>query len=316
MRLRAASLLLLIASSIGLAQDGEPLLQPGRRVVFLGDSITNAGHFVAMVEARLRTSSPRSRFDIINLGLPSETVSGLSEPDHPFPRPNLHERLGRVLAKARPDLVVACYGVNDGIYYPFSEERFSAYKKGIDKLIDKVREAKARLILMTPPPFDPLPMRKQGKLRQAGSEKFAWFAIYASYDEEVMAKYAAWILQQRERVLEVVDLRTPILAHVRKRRETSPDFALSGDGIHLNAAGHRIIAGALLDAANIARTKPSRELEKLVERRMGILRDTWLSHVGHKRPGIRKGPSIEAAATMLAGIDSEIAGSHAARNEP
>jgi len=34
-------------------------------------------------------------FEILNLGLPSETVSGLSEPNHAggaFPRPDLHER--------------------------------------------------------------------------------------------------------------------------------------------------------------------------------------------------------------------------------
>ena len=58
----------------------------------------------------------------INLGLPGETVTGLSEPGHPFPRPNVHERFGRVLAGGKPDLVFACYGMNDGIYYPFSDD--------------------------------------------------------------------------------------------------------------------------------------------------------------------------------------------------
>ena len=91
----------------------------------------------------------------------------------------MHERLQRALDKARPDVVVACYGMNDGIYYPFDEQRFAAYQDGINRLIEKVQASGARLILMTPPPFDPLPLRKQGKLRSVDAEKFAWFAIYA-----------------------------------------------------------------------------------------------------------------------------------------
>lgn len=136
---------------------GDPL-KGMARIVFLGDSITHGGHYVTLLEAALREAHPDTEF--INLGLPSEGVTGLSEPDHPFPRPNVHERLDRVLEMADPDLVVACYGVNDGIYHPFSEERFKAYQKGIDTLIKKVQAHGARLVLVTPPPFDPLPMRK------------------------------------------------------------------------------------------------------------------------------------------------------------
>ena len=72
----------------------------GRRVVFVGDSITYGGEYIEFVESVLRWKHPEKRLDWINLGLPSETVSGLSEPGHAggqFPRPTLHERLGRLL---------------------------------------------------------------------------------------------------------------------------------------------------------------------------------------------------------------------------
>ena len=42
-----------------------------------------------------------------------------------FPRPDLHERLDRALPKTKPDLVFACYGMNDGIYLPLDEARAS-----------------------------------------------------------------------------------------------------------------------------------------------------------------------------------------------
>ncbi len=98
-----------------------------KRVIFLGDSITYSGGYVGLLEAYFVTRYPGRTIEFINVGLPSETVSGLSEEGHAggqFPRPDLHERLGRVLEQIRPDLVFACYGMNDGIYLPFNEERF------------------------------------------------------------------------------------------------------------------------------------------------------------------------------------------------
>src|SRR4029078_11450793 len=128
-------------------------LHSGDRVLFLGDSITNAGGYVQYVEAYLLTRFPEQHFQLINLGLSSEGVTGLSEPDHPFPRPNVHERLQRALDKVHPTVVVACYGMNAGIYSPFDAERFGRYQAAIGELREKVRRAGARLTLITPPPF-------------------------------------------------------------------------------------------------------------------------------------------------------------------
>src|SRR5688572_17668343 len=71
----------------------------GRKILFLGDSNTFAGLYIAYVEGYLRTRYPAEDWDLINLGLPSEALSGLSEPDHPYPRPDVHERIDRALAR-------------------------------------------------------------------------------------------------------------------------------------------------------------------------------------------------------------------------
>ena len=108
-----------------------------KRVVFLGDSITHAGGYIDALETALLIQYPERHLELLNLGLPSETTSGLSEPGHAggqFPRPDVHERLERVLEQTKPDLVVACYGMNDGIYYPLGEERFDKFKSGIERL--------------------------------------------------------------------------------------------------------------------------------------------------------------------------------------
>ena len=77
----------------------------GKRVVFLGDSNTQAGGYVGFTTYYLEKLYPEKAFDVLGLGLASETLSGLSEDGHAggaFPRPCLFERLGRVLEKARP----------------------------------------------------------------------------------------------------------------------------------------------------------------------------------------------------------------------
>src|SRR5437588_2560531 len=105
-----SALLTLVPPSVSLPGFA---LRDGQRIVFLGDSNTFAGIYVQYLDAYLFTRFPDRKFELINLGLPSETVSGLSEPDHPYPRPVLRERLDRALAMAKPDVIVACYGMND-----------------------------------------------------------------------------------------------------------------------------------------------------------------------------------------------------------
>ena len=119
MNLKRDSLLLLFLTSLFfssavVAEEAFPL--KAKRILFLGDSITNSGQYVGYIETQLRLQGLNPMPEFINLGLPSETCSGLSEPDHPFPRPDVHERLDRALAKIKPDVVFACYGMNDGIY--------------------------------------------------------------------------------------------------------------------------------------------------------------------------------------------------------
>jgi len=277
------------------------------RIVFVGDSITYAGHYVTRIEARLLAADPDSAPEIINVGLPSETCSGLSEPDHPFPRPDVHERLDRLLVATEPDVVVACYGMNDGIYHPFDETRFAAYKKGVNRLIEKVRASGAKLVLMTPPPFDPLPLRDRDVLRPAGAEKYAWFAVYEDYDD-VLKRYAAWILGQRERVAMVIDLHTPINSALAEARAGDPKYTMAGDGIHPNMDGHKILAATIIHAWSLeGDAKASQRVVGLLGQRQQLLRDAWLSHVGHERPGIKAGLPLDEATTQAAQLLDQIA---------
>ncbi len=239
----AASLAVLSAGS-DAAEEREFPFKKGERVVFLGDSITFAGRYVQYVDAYVQSRFPQRDVEILNLGLPSETVSGESEPDHPYPRPNVHERLERVMAKTKPDVVVACYGMNDGIYYPFSKTRFAAYQAGIRSLTAKIRGAGARVILVTPSIFDAQPVR--ARTLPITAPKFSWMAPYAQYDE-VLANYSRWLLTLRDESIPVVDARATISGYLTAARAEDPSTILAGDGVHPNPSGEWLLAQAVLE---------------------------------------------------------------------
>jgi len=276
----------------------------GTRIVFLGDSITYSGEYVSDVEAAARRQQPALRFEIINVGLPSETVSGLSEPGHAggsFPRPDLHERLDRVLAKLKPDLVFACYGMNDGIYYPFSEERFAAFTNGIMRLHAKLNSTGARIIHLTPPVFDAVPLK--GKTLPAGLSEYR--QPYVGYDD-VLTKYSEWLLSQRNNGWGVIDIHGPMKAALNAKRKNDPQFAFARDGVHANEEGHRIMSRQILAYGSMPEHPTSPRVLSLIRKRERILSDAWLTETGHKRPGMTKGLPIAEATRRAEELDTEI----------
>ena len=267
-----------------------------RRIVFLGDSITYSGEYVEFFETFIRKQFPRAEVDIINLGLPSETVSGLSEPGHAggqFPRPDLHERLGRVLEKAKPDLIFACYGMNDGIYYPFGEERFAKFREGMIKLREKAATVGATVVHITPPTFDSVPLK--GRTLPTGLTEYK--QPYEGYND-VLNRYSDWLVSQRTNDWEVIDIHTPMNVELKARRDSDPNFKFAGDGVHAGRDGHWLIAEALIDAAfshlaalDALEDRP--EIMALVQQRQRLRKDAWLTWIGHQRPGMNKGKPIE-----------------------
>ncbi|HNQ89040.1 MAG TPA: GDSL-type esterase/lipase family protein [Verrucomicrobiota bacterium] len=303
---------------IGATDQTADSLPHVRRIVFLGDSITYAGGFVDWVECWMRIGHPDSRVEILNLGLPSETVSGLSEPGHAggeFPRPDLHERLGRLLDRVRPDLVVACYGMNDGIYHPFSEEKFAKFKDGILRLRKAAEGAGARVLHVTPPVFDPVPIR--GRTLPAGREAYA--LPYEGYND-VLDRYTAWLMDQRAAGWEVVDVHGPMNRYIAERRRADPAFTLAGDGVHPGPDGHWLMAREILrflgassavtdgdrtEALGRLHPRAAAVLEGVAERQR-LLKDAWLSHVGHRRPGMASGKPLEQAQREAADLDARV----------
>lgn len=302
------SALTVLSLHLGFFAMAQPFSTKVKKVLFLGNSITYAGKYVADIEAYFMTNYPEQSIEFINIGLPSETVSGLSEPGHAdgkFPRPDLHERLDRILEFAKPDLIFACYGMNDGIYMPFDEERFSKFKEGVNWLHNKVVAQGIRVIHLTPPVFDD---------KRGGKEGYS----------AVLDRYSDWLLNQRETAKwEVIDVHYPMKKYLDAHRKLDESFSIDGfalapDGIHPGDVGHWMMAKELLlylgetnvtsapDAITALQHPKGTEILALVFKKQGIMKDAVLTAVGHKRPGMKSGLSIEEARVKAAEIDSQI----------
>ena len=292
----------------GTAQSQEPtgreLLTRSKRVMFLGDSITAAGKYVADFDAWLVMELKGQAPKLIDCGLPSETVSGLSEDGHAggqFPRPDLAERLDRVLKAVQPDLVIACYGINCGIYLPFDDARFGKYQQGMKQLKSAVEKAGAKFVVMTPPFYDD----------QRSPRKFSY--------NEVLDHYSDWLIAQRKEGWTVIDLHGPMTKAIRDRRATDPEFTMQPDGVHPNDAGYWFVARQLIrwagDEKSAAAESPkamvaARQIPEallpLVNQRMSVLRDAYVSAAGHLRPGVAKGLPVAEAEAKAAELTVQI----------
>jgi lysophospholipase L1-like esterase len=312
-RLAVLFVCLVAALPLRAAQEFLPKVS---RIVFLGDSITYGGQYVDDFELFLFCRFPGRRFEVLNVGLPSETVSGLSEEGHAdgkFPRPDLHERLARVLEKTKPDLVFACYGMNDGIYLPLDEARFARFREGMLRLRQKVSDAKASIIHLTPPTFHALAARPQ-----PGPDGQPPASLLGGYNLTLDA-YSAWLLDQRKQVWQVIDIHGPMNGFIEKQRQANPDFVFAKDGVHANEAGHTLMAEQIIGAlapedlawwqklrAGIAADPKGIELRKLVRQRGRVLCDAYLNAAGHLRPGMAAGLPIPEAEGKAAELETKI----------
>ena len=276
---------LLATVVVACAQSSEALA--GKRIVVLGDSITQGGTYVSFMDYFLQKSRPQLRFEVYPLGLSSETLSGLSEAGHAggkFPRPSLFERLGRTLEKMKPEVVFACYGINDGIYQPLEEARFKAFQTGVTKLLDQCQAAGVKQVyLVTPPIFDAT--TKPGEF---------------NYDS-VMTAYAAWEVQLTRPGLTVIDLHTAM----RKARDARTEV-FSRDRVHPGDDGHLLMARTILAGAGVttlditAKEAMADPLFKAVDQLRKLRASKWMAYIGYSREKV-------VAPTPLGDADEQVA---------
>jgi hypothetical protein len=216
------------------------------------------------------------------------------------------ERLDRALTATKPDLLVVCYGMNDGSSLPSNDEGLKRFSEAITHLRDAaLKSGVKQVVLCTPPVRDD---KGNAALR---------------FHDENLTRYTEWLLTKRTAGWDVVDFHGPMRKALDEGRAKDPAFLLSPDGVHPNRGGHWIMArelltqflGAKLDGINSAEALfPDKgpEIRKLAHQRMGTRFAAWMSQIGHKRPGVPGGPGskpgqpIDQATESAAAITKQI----------
>lgn len=314
---RALLTLLLLALPAKAADSpASAKLEGVKRIVFLGDSITQAGDYVTDFECWLAANGLQA--EVINLGLGSETASDLTAEEnaghlkrHRFGRPFVSERLDRALAATKPDLLFVCYGMNDGSSLPSNDAGTKRFADAITHLRDAaLKSGVKRVVFCTPPVRDD---KGDATLK---------------FHDENLTRYSEWLLSKRAAGWDVVDFHGPMRKALDEGRAKNPAFMLSKDGVHPGREGHWIMAselltqflGAKLDGVASAEALfPAHgvEIRKLVNQRMTVLFNAWMSKIGHKRPGVAGAPgakpglpldqATENAAAITRQIEAQIA---------
>jgi hypothetical protein len=205
--------------------------------------------------------------------------------------------------------------MNDGIYYPFSPARLEKFQEGMRDLRQRAARVGARVLHLTPPVFDPVPI----KSRTLPGGLAEYRQPFEGYDE-VLDRYSEWLIAQRDNGWDVVDVHGPMKRYLASERGRDPAFRLADDGVHASATGHWLIAREILlhwgiPGGDVAGTTNQQvlgsrphglQILELVVERQSLLKDAWLTATGHRRPGMSKGLMLPEAEQRAREIEGKI----------
>lgn len=233
--IRPVALLLLVLSLPSACTPGErarrAVLPPSpfhrfERIVFLGDSITEAGDepggYVALVRDSLDRRHREQMVDVVGKG-----VSGNKVPD-------LVRRLKRDALSHDATTVVVYIGINDVWHWELEGLRGTpkkVYEDGLHTIVDSLQLHGIRGLLCTPSVI--------GERRAGDNPLDAMLDEYAEITRRVAA----------DRDVELCDLRKAFTDYLAAHNPENVDRGiLTTDGVHLNEAGNRFVARFMIEA--------------------------------------------------------------------
>lgn len=225
-----ACLLFWLIPVCGWGQTGKapPALQGVKRIVCLGDSITQFGEapggYVWLVRHYLNALYPQQNIEVINAG-----ISGHKSDD-------MLARFQKDVLDRKPDLVTISVGVNDVWHKALFKTGvpLEAYRRNLDTMVTQAQKAGARVVLLSPT------MIRENFDSPSNSE----IAVYQRAMREVAARHQALFV-------DYLNVFRRLIAAYRK--ETGGrDNLLTEDGVHMNAQGNQVMAHVLLTAFGVS----------------------------------------------------------------
>lgn len=220
----------MVLSLIGPAPKDMPKefqLQQGQQIVAIGDSITQAGGYLHMIDAVLAQQYGGLKLPgVINVG-----ISGQKAED-------LVARFQKDVIDAKPAVVTISIGINDvwhRLNAPHDPKILAAYEANVEKMVTMAQEARIKVILLTPTLIMEDP-KAEGNVR---------LAMYVKAQKDVAARTKC----------QLVDLHQMFLDAMKKKPADVKGNWLTGDGVHMNDRGNAMMAIGVLRALGVSDKK-------------------------------------------------------------
>lgn len=195
-----------------------------KRVVFLGDSITQAGAqpggYISLMRESLAGAGFSNAIELVGAGISGNKV------------PDLQKRLDTDVLAKNPDLVFVYIGINDVWHWshPCCKDKQGGttkenYEAGLRDIVKRIQAKGAKIVMCTPTVI---------------GEK----ADGTNPSDKMLDEYAAITRKvARENNLPVCDLRQAFISYLKiKNKDNVSKGVLTSDEVHLNATGNAFIA--------------------------------------------------------------------------
>jgi lysophospholipase L1-like esterase len=219
-----AAVLSFLAAPAAGADDAKTPLKKGDRIVFLGDSITEAAvgpkGYITVIKNELSEKHKDLGVETVGAGISGHKV------------PDLQGRLDRDVLKKKPTLVFIYIGINDVWHDDFKPPRGTPkdkYEAGLNDLIERVTKAGSRVILCTPTVI--------GEKADGSNRHDPRLDEYAAISRKVA----------KEKNVPLCDLRKAFIDYLKANNKDGKESGiLTGDKVHLNEAGNKLVAETML----------------------------------------------------------------------
>jgi lysophospholipase L1-like esterase len=224
MRTILVSIISLVLAANIRAADEPVSLKKGDRIVFLGDSITQGGGgangYITLVKKALDEKHKDLGIETINAGISGNKV------------PDLQKRVEKDVVAKKPTVVYIYIGINDvwhGEKNPANGTPKDKFEAGLKEVIGKITDSGAKVIVCTPTVI--------GEKKDGGNKLDKQLDEYADISRKVA----------KELKLPLCDLRKAFVDYLKdNNKEDKESGVLTGDRVHLNPAGNKLVADTML----------------------------------------------------------------------
>ncbi len=188
------------------------------RIIFLGDSITQAGvlpyGYITLLSMQLAKHCPELGISLIGAGINGHKV------------PHCQKRLDRDVLQKKPSIVFVYIGVNDVWHWQHNRGTTADdFEAGLRDIIGRIQATGARLILCTPSVI--------GEKRDASNRYDDMLDEYACISRNIA----------RQSGTQLLDLRVAFMDYLKQHNPlNAKQGILTSDGVHLNKNGNRFLS--------------------------------------------------------------------------